>query len=113
MMLYAGIFIILMGISIAISIFIGRYVGQFNIQAAKTYAYASVIYCCIVALFAMFILGIWNSQITALFTSNAAIQKIAEDANYILIYCAIPIALVYSCVGSFRGLGKQKVAATI
>ena len=106
MMLYAGIFIILMGISIAISIFVGRNVGQFNIDAAKTFAQASVIYCCCVGVVAMLILAIWNTDITSLFTSDADIQALAEDANVILIYCCIPVALVYSCVGSFRGLGK-------
>ena len=113
MMIYAGIFIILMGISIAISIFVGRYVGENRIDVARLFAKASIIYCVAVGVLAILIILIWNDSIVSYFTSDATIQKLAIDANYVLCFCAIPVGLLYSCVGTFRGLGKQKVAATI
>jgi len=113
MMLYAGIFIILMGISIAISIFIGRSIGQFNVQHARMYGIAALIYCTIVGAVAIILLLAFNESIVAAFTSDTTIQKLAIDANKILAWCCIPVAVLYSGVGGFRGLGKQKVAATI
>lgn len=113
MMLYAGIFIILMGISIAISIFVGKEVGQFNTKNARTFGIASLIYCCIVGFIAIIVLLIWNESIVSLFSSVTEIQTLAIDANYILAWCCIPVAVLYSGVGGFRGLGKQKIAATI
>lgn len=113
MMLYAGIFIILMGISIAISIFIGRSVGQFNVQHARLFGIASLIYCLIVAVLAIIVLLAFNTSIVSAFTSDTTIQQLAIDGNKILAWCCIPVAVLYSGVGGFRGLGKQKVAATI
>jgi MATE family multidrug resistance protein len=113
MVIYAGIFIIFMGISIASSIFIGRCVGQFNIQAAKTFSKASLIYVLLLTLVMFVTLWVFNADIVALYTSDPEIQALAVNATYVLLVAVYPVAIVYSQVGTLRGLGKQRVAASI
>lgn len=73
MMVYAGIFIIFMGVSIACSIFVGKYVGESAIAPAKLYAKVSTIYGLALAIILDLFLWIYNEDIASYFSTDTEI----------------------------------------
>lgn len=113
MNIYACMFTLYMGASIAAGIFVGASLGENNIPKARRFAFVAEL--CIVTMTTTFasILFIFRSSIVSKFTSDTSIQAIATPAMAVLCFALIPDSLIFAQVGILRGLGKQKLAASI
>lgn len=113
MNLYACLFTCYLGTSIATAIFVGNSTGEGNVPQARRYAQVAqmaIVGCtCVLSL----LLFIFKDSICSSFSSSTAIISLAAPALTVLAMALVPDSIIYAQVGILRGLGKQKLAATI
>jgi MATE family multidrug resistance protein len=111
MLTYAGCMVIMLGISITTSIFVGRCIGMGNIEGGRIYEKVALVFSLIVALILLVLIYIFQSSIASAFTTVVEVQDLAKSALKIVAFLPIPLAIFYIETGVFRGMSKQQTSA--
>jgi Na+-driven multidrug efflux pump len=96
MNIYASMFTLYIGASIAAGILVGKSVGENNIPVARRFGFVAEL--CIVTMTTTLsiFLFIFRKSITAMFSSDATIQAIALPAMTVLAMVLIPDSLIFA-----------------
>ena len=98
------IFMIPLGLSSAISVRVGTYIGKNNPYGAKLAGYAGILLCVGIAVFMALILWIFPEYMVAIYTDDSSVAQIAVSLLLMAAIFQISDGLQVSGIGALRGL---------
>lgn len=98
--------VIMLGISITTSIFVGGAMGHNDIKTAKLFEKVAIGFALSIGVILAILIWVFDYSICSAFTTNTEILSLASSALRIVAFVPILLAIFYTEQGVFRGIGK-------